>query len=53
MGAVMEALRKKNIGCCFCHSIILQKVGAIVMQFGAIALHGQLLSQWDAIVYFM
>ncbi len=53
MDAVMEALRKKHIGCCFCHSIILLKVGAISIQFGAVALHDRFSSQRDAMDYFI
>jgi hypothetical protein len=53
MDAVMEALRRKHIGCHFCHNIILQKVGAIVIQFGAVELHDQFSSQLDANDYFI
>ena len=53
MDAVMDALRKKQIGCRFCHNIILQEVGTTAILVGAVALHDRFASQLDANNYFI
>jgi hypothetical protein len=44
MDAVMQSLRKKEIGCHCCHHILLQNIGAIALQHGAFTL-------WDHFTY--
>jgi hypothetical protein len=35
MNTVLSALKNKQVGCCFCHQLILKEAGAIVLRYGA------------------
>ena len=53
MDAVMQSLRKKVIGCHCCHHILLQNIGAIALQHGALTLRDHFSSESHANDYFI
>jgi hypothetical protein len=53
MNAVISALKKKQIGCRFCHQLILNEAGVIALRDGAETLQGRFLSEDDANDYFI
>ncbi len=53
MNAVISALKNKQIGCRFCHQLILNEAGAIALRDGAETLQGRFLSEDDTNDYFI